>query len=379
MFIPYSLLQFPGTSFSTGQPRSVKKIGKIDSTNIFISKNYYTWGASVVEGEDGKYHMFYSRWPHGKRLEKDDSLNYIFDGFAGWNKYSEIAYAVSDNITGPYRHVKTILKGTGDPSRWDRFTFHNPYIRKFEGYYYLYFISNSFDSSLTGDKPLSPSRLQWFKYNCTQKIGVLKAKTIEELIDRSPTSATGAFIMEPDNKQTFEVTNNPCVTEGPDGKYYMMYKSRKPVFGHMTFWMAIAAKPEGPFKTVSSVLTSPETASEDPSIWYDKKRKRFYAVAKYFSNTLKLAPQFGSIILITSKNGIDWQPAKHTLATLKEIKFQNGSKVDLANLERPFVVADRKGQPIALFAAAAIQNPFKGNPLRVDNEHNTFNVHIPLK
>src|SRR5687768_18130661 len=54
--------------------------------------------SSVIKGEDGKYHMFYSRWSHGKREAGDDSMNYIFNGFKGWCKYSEIAHAVSDKL-----------------------------------------------------------------------------------------------------------------------------------------------------------------------------------------------------------------------------------------------------------------------------------------
>src|SRR5262245_8418767 len=101
-------------------------IKEVDSSQLFYSNEHYTWCSSVIKGEDGKYHMFYSRWSHGKRTTTDDSMNYIFDGFKGWNKYSEIAYAVSDNLNGPYKYVSTVLKGDGDPKRWDRFTMHNP-------------------------------------------------------------------------------------------------------------------------------------------------------------------------------------------------------------------------------------------------------------
>lgn len=37
----------------------------------------------------------------------------------------------TDNLTDPYRFVKTIIKGDGDQARWDRFTMHNPQIRAF--------------------------------------------------------------------------------------------------------------------------------------------------------------------------------------------------------------------------------------------------------
>jgi hypothetical protein len=96
---------------------SNRQIGEIDSINLFAAPKHYTWCSSVIKGEDGRCHMFYSRWPHGKRALDDDSMNYIFDGFRGWNKYSEIAYAVSDKIGGPYKYVKTILKGDGDKNK----------------------------------------------------------------------------------------------------------------------------------------------------------------------------------------------------------------------------------------------------------------------
>jgi hypothetical protein len=148
--------------------------------------------------------------------------------------------------------------------------------------------------------------------------------------------------------------------------------------GHMTFWMAIADRPDGPFTTVSAVLTSEEMACEDPTIWYDQKRKRFYAAAKYYSNAKKLAPQFGALVLITSENGLDWTPAHHSLVSLRELYFTNGTKKELANLERPFVVIDEKGTPIALFAAAAYKSPTEGNLKNVTEEYNSFNVSIPL-
>ena len=61
-----------------------KMMKPVDSSALFFSKDHYTWCSSVIKGEDGKYHMFYSRWSHGKRTMNDDSMNYIFNGFRGW-------------------------------------------------------------------------------------------------------------------------------------------------------------------------------------------------------------------------------------------------------------------------------------------------------
>ncbi len=354
-------------------------IGEIDSSAIFYSSENYTWCSSVIKGEDGKYHMFYSRWPHGKQTATDDSMNYIFNGFKGWCKYSEIAYAVSDNLNGPYKYVSTVLQGDGDPAHWDMFTMHNPQIRKFGSYYYLYYISNSYDSSLRfkDESKMSKDWKHWLKYNCTQKIGVIKAKSIKDLVN-GKYKRSAKPLMIPDNVNTFEVTTNPTVTQGPDGKYYMMYKSRKPNVGNMTFWMATSDRPDGPFKMLGEVFTSEEMACEDPCIWYDKKRKRFYAAAKYYSHSQKLVPQFGALALITSVDGLHWQAATHPLISLREIKMKGGKKIELAHLERPFVVTNKSGQPLALFAAASISEPTKSDSDHPPFENNTFNVSFPL-
>ncbi len=352
---------------------------EIDSTQIFLSKDYYTWCSSVIKGDDGKYHMFYSRWQHGRHALTDDSLNYIFDGFQGWLKYSEIAYAVADRAEGPYHYVKTILKGDGNANRWDRYTMHNPQVRKFGNFYYLYYISNSFDSAFAVNNSSSNSKdwNHWLKYNCTQKIGVIKASSIEALVGGNY-EKPAAPIMQADNVHTFEVTTNPSVTQGPDGKYYMMYKSRKPNVGNMTLWMARCDTPDGIFKEIAEVFTTPDMACEDPYLWYDKTRKRFYALVKYYSNSKVLAPQFGALALITSLDAMHWEAAKHSVVSLKQLQFKGQSSIDLAHLERPFLLTGKKGEPQAIFAAATINEPGKIKTADVDFKYNSFIVCFKL-
>lgn len=353
-------------------------INPIDSSNIFIDPGYYIWCGSSILGEDGKYYLFYARWPHGPRTKDDDSLNHIFDGFKGWQKYSEIAIAVSEKATGPYKHVKTILKGNFNEQRWDRYTFHNPQVNYFDGKYHLYFISNGFNDNMQFSKPLTKEQLHWYKYNCTQRIGLATSPSIAGFLNGTFFQKPEHLIM-PDSIRTFEVTVNPSVCKGPDGRYYMMYKSRKPDLGHMTFWMAVAPKPEGPFTFYSEVSSSADMASEDPFLWYDKKRKRFYAIAKYFSAKGKHNTEFGSLILLTSMDGRDWNMANSFMVSPRKLIFNNGTEVKLSHLERPFLLFDKKGNMQALFAAAALKNPFNEKSINVKPEENTFNVHIPLQ
>lgn len=353
------------------------RLRPVDSSNILIDPGYYTWCGSAIRGEDGRYYLFYSRWPNGPRTPDDDSLNRIFNGFKGWQKYSEIAIAVSERPTGPYRHLKTILKGDFSADRWDRYTFHNPQVNRFNGRYYLYFISNGFNDNMWFTRQLTPEQLHWYKYNCTQRIGVASSPDIGGFLDGS-FRRKPEHLMMPDSVRTWEVTVNPSVTQGPDGRFYMMYKSRKPDLGHMTFWMAVAPTPEGPFTHYSEVSTSADMACEDPYLWYDSRRRRFYAIAKYFSRTGTLAPEFGSLVLLTSTDGRAWVAARHALVSLRRLRFRDGHEERLTHLERPFLLFDPKGRMQALFAAAAVKSPFNELSVRVPPEENTFNVHIPL-
>ncbi|OOG63187.1 glycoside hydrolase family protein [Flavobacterium sp. A45] len=354
-----------------------KLIGQVDSSEFFSSPDYYTWCSSVVKGEDAKYYMFYSRWLHGNRIETDDPMNYIFNGFSGWCKYSEIALAVADKIDGPYKYVTTVLKSKGpNSSDWDKFTFHNPQVRKFKNTYYLYYISNSYDPTLfENDTKKTKDWAHWLKYNCTQKIGVIKANRISDFIKGKYIKPKDP-LMQPDNVKTFEVATNPTVTQGHDGRYYMMFKSRKPNVGNMTFWMAVSDKPDGKFTIMSDVFTNADMACEDPCMWFDKKRKRYYAAVKYYSNSKKLVPQFGALALITSEDGVNWQGAKNPLISMRELKTKDGN-IELSHLERPFVYMDEKGQPAALFAAATIKEPSKGGE-HPTSEYNSFVVCFKL-
>lgn len=114
-------------------------------------------------------------------------------------------------------------------------------------------------------------------------------------------------------------------------------------------------------------------------MWYDRKRKRFYAAVKYYSQSKKLVPQFGALALITSEDGLKWQAATHPLISLREMKMKDGKKRELSHLERPFVVVDKEGQPVALFAAASINEPTKDGTGHPAFEYNTFNISFRLR
>ena len=73
----------------------------------FSQPGYFVWCGAPVRGADGKYHLFYSRWPVKKGFHP------------GWAIHSEIAYAVSDKPFGPYQFVNVALPARGlRRTRW---------------------------------------------------------------------------------------------------------------------------------------------------------------------------------------------------------------------------------------------------------------------
>ena len=44
----------------------INRLAASQKNGGFEMEDYWVWGASVIKGEDGKYHMFASRWPKDK-------------------------------------------------------------------------------------------------------------------------------------------------------------------------------------------------------------------------------------------------------------------------------------------------------------------------
>ena len=89
------------------------KLGKAYKTPAFECEGWWVWGSSVIKGEDGKYHMFVSRFPKSLPFHP------------GWMVASEIVHATSDVPQGPYQLSDIALKERG-AQYWDGRSAHNP-------------------------------------------------------------------------------------------------------------------------------------------------------------------------------------------------------------------------------------------------------------
>ncbi len=160
--------------------------------------NYTVWGCAPIEGEDGKIHIYASRWPE-KNVDP------------AWRKKSEIAHYVSDDPEGPFKFSDIVLQGTRHDT-WDKYAPHNPEIKKVGDQYILLYIANT-----DYHQPPHPSN---------QNIGMA--------LSNSPygpwkkVGQTGQIIDANDpakwNYQSSNGAVNPAFLV-KDGRYYVYFKS----------------------------------------------------------------------------------------------------------------------------------------------------------
>ena len=267
---------------------------------------------------------------------------------SGWRTHSEIACAVADQPLGPYKFHSIALKGRGN-GYFDATTIHNPHIHKFDGIYYLYYMGASASKS-------------YEKTRIAQRIGVAISKSVDgpwkrldkPILDVSQDSFDSGFV------------TNPSVVRQGD-KYIMVYKCLGK--GNKVFHgVAFSDSPIGPFKKHETPIFTHETndfPAEDPSIFSYKGN--LYAI---LSDSGVFTGIKQALCLFTSKNGIDWKLAKNSLISDRTVRWEDGSKERLADLERPQIYFDEDGEPAVLFCAASRTKRTPGN---------TFNIHIPLK
>ena len=324
LLIPLVFLSSPGSA--QGDTDSYKPVLKpFIEDNHFTDSLWFNWGGSIIQGEDQRYYLFYSRWPRQY-------------GFLAWLTHSEIAVASSDHPSGPWHYEYTALEGRRGEF-WDAVTAHNPKIKKFGDSYYLYYISTQ--STLSEEELLATAKggyqhEHWSGLRNNQRTGVAVS---DEL--RGPWKRSEKPMLEP-VIPLHTLTVNPAVTVMPDGRYLLMIKGDKfPEKGSPRIQaIGIGSSPSGPFE----ILPQPAIAdfdTEDASLWYDKQRQRYYAC--FHAHT-----HFG---MITSLDGMTWTKARHYLFAPKGFESKSGQIFSAERMERPSVFTDDQGMPLVFISS----------------------------
>ncbi len=319
----------------------------LPATAVLREEGYYVWGGSIVKGEDGLYHIFYSRWPKETY-------------FSGWVTHSEIAHATAPSPAGPWTHRDVALPKRG-AEFWDGMCTHNPCIRKFDGKYYLYYVGN------TGDGK-AMRKLNWSHRN-NQRIGVAVADSPSGPWKRfdKPVIDVSAAKDAPDSL----MMSNPAITQRPDGMYELIYKAvglkkKLPFGGPVVHLTAVSKSPTGPFvKDLKPIFTDGKATfpAEDSCLF--THGGRIYAVLKDM-NGYFTSHKGRSLVLFEKDAVAGWKPAAHALVTGTSLRHESGEVQQLRYLERPQIYME-DGRPVALCCAAGTQDMKE-----------TFNVQIPL-
>jgi len=289
-------------------------------------EGYYVWCNSPIEGEDGKIHIFFSRWISKK-------------GMGGWINGCEICHAVSDHPEGPFEFLETVLAPR--PGFWDATTCHNPTIKKIDGKYCLFYIGNSNGKTNT------------------KRIGLAIADSLN-----GPWQRPDKPLLEASAEGEWDdhCTTNPSCIKHKNGQYWLYYKSWNtkayetdagPIRGNRKYGLAISNKLQGPYKKyegnpiIDFSAKGNNTQLEDAFVWYEKKRFKMLARDMgYFNHE--------NGIILESKDGIKWNAPKIAYYAAEKYIQQPPGPSHLkkyGRFERPQILF-LKGKPAYLFTTS---------------------------
>lgn len=255
---------------------------------ILQSTDYTVWGCSPVYDDEGKVHVFFSRWPK--------------EG-GSWLVNSEIAHAVADHPEGPYKVLGTILSGRGE-GYWDANSIHNPSVYRVGEKYALLYIGND-TSKAEKWRDRAPEAN-------SQRIGMAIADSPygpwerfdAPMIDVSPDS----------NDWDEYCVVNPTFIHHPNGQFWIYYRAwDRNHDDRRKTGVAFADQLEGPYvkyenNPVIDKFEGVDGQTEDPVMF--RYRDRFHCVIRDMGNWDWL-----SSLYLHSEDGLNWsypQRAKHT-------------------------------------------------------------------
>ena len=345
-----------------GQNAIYSKLGTAPVDGGLEMEDYWVWGSSVIKGDDGRYHMYASRWPKYLKFHP------------GWMIASEIVHSVSDTPEGPYEFSDVALGARG-AQYWDGRSCHNPKIVKYQDEYILYYMGSThpFEEVTEANADELTLSSKWcIAGRWGKRIGVATAKS-----PYGPWKRLDAPILDvkPNTFYSF-LTSNPSPLIKEDGSVVLLFKGRSYEddgikHSNMFIGVATALSIGGPYTVMGDEpLFSKDKFGvvEDPHLWSDDDG--FHMIAKDMTAEITNSRHGG--LLAHSKNGIDWVLDENPLAYTREVSWSDGRTIEQGQLERPFVLVE-DGKPTHLFFATM------DGPGGFGNGTKTWNMVIPLK
>jgi hypothetical protein len=330
---------------SLSQSQSFRdRILPTDESYGFFLKDYWVWCGSVIKSEDGKYHMFASRWSKEVKFELH------------WLTNSEIVHAISDKPEGPYTFSDVALPPRGEQF-WDGRMTHNPAIRKCGDTYLLFYTGTTYKGDMPDSKHQltseSPKKLEAHQH---ERIGLATSKS-----PYGPWTRGDKPILDvvPNSWEQYLVSNpSPFVFE--DGRVMLYYKGVERLTVDAVS-VALADHWSGPYKRISDKPFEIGIGAEDPTIWFENGM--FHALM--LDTKRKYSDK--EIYYAKSKDGLKWEIESNPLAITKNILLKNGKTIKYGATERPAILIE---EGVATYAFFAVKNK--------DKSH-SWNMCVPLK
>jgi hypothetical protein len=370
LFLILGSLVFPGLSVEAQpgrkNPESAKnpifeRIMPAPVGGGFAQENYWVWGSSVIRGEDGRYHMFVSRW------RKELPFH------PGWQVGSEIVHAVAEKPEGPYAFTDVALPDRG-AQYWDGHSTHNPKITRYQDTYVLFYMGSThpFEAAVKPDTLTLQSAYTTVSRS-NKRIGIATSKSLD-----GPWERYDAPVLDtkPGTFYSF-FTSNPAPWINADGSVVLIFKARAyerehyPYQGDMTIGVARAPHFRGPYTVVGNEPIFGEARGgeiEDPFLWRDDAG--YHLLAK--DQRGRVSGQFQSGILLHSPDGVHWQVDKNPLAYSRTIQWSDGSTQTMGQLERVFGLIEN-GKLTHLFFGTM------DGPGGFDKSTRSWNMVVPLR
>jgi len=327
-------------------------------------EDYWVWGSSVIKGEDGKYHMYASRWPKYLKFHP------------GWMVASEIVHAVSDTPEGPYQ-FKDVALGARGAQYWDGRSCHNPKIVKYKDTYILYYMGSThpFEELSEGTANQLTLSSKWcIAGRWGKRIGIATSKS-----PNGPWKRLNSPVLDvkPNSFYSY-ITSNPTPLIKEDGSVVLLFKGRsyrEDGIKHTDQFIGVATAPsyDGKYTVIGDepIFSSEKFGEvEDPHLWSDDNG--YHMIAKDMGATIVGDQYHHGGVLAHSKDGINWELDKNPLAYTRKVKWSDGKTIEQGQLERPFVFVE-DGKPTHIFFATM------DGPGGFGNGTKTWNMVIPLK
>ncbi len=328
----------------------------------FALPDYWVWCGSPIRGDDGRYHLFASRWPR--------SLS-----FAHWAVCSEIVRASADRPEGPYRFEEVVLPRRGGGFFDGRMT-HNPAIVRSGDTFLLFYTGATYEGpDPTPEDPAEQPSARWQQSWHNKRIGLAYAKSV-----RGPWTRLNRPVLDVrPGAWDSVITSNaaPCVC--PDGRVLLLYKSTPDRHdphdgrfrGRFHLGGAIASSWNQPFERLSDEpllrFDRPDAHVEDPFCWHDGER--FRAIMKDMTGAIGGEPQAG--VAAESSDGRTWRLSDPPQAYARKVRWSDGRTTRPAKLERPQLLSQH-GKPTHIFFATC------DSEVGLDRATRTWVVAIPL-